>query len=241
MTAAFQKLQEIGSAHGFKLNMTKSAIYCNGLDPINLPAPLPQQLNRYTDRMEVLGGVIGSSTEVAFFLENKLNIIADESNRVYRIDNTQQKLFLLRFCTCQKFNYLMRLLNPRILLPDGTIFGDRVDEILSKYVFNLLHFERKESLDSFQWSQIRLPVNKGGLGILQAINTHHAAYIGSTIDCLEDMKSIHSLALTQPNGSIRNNNLYVSDNARVLYDELLYRFPADPGRGSTCLDNFDNI
>ena len=52
-----------------------------------------------------------------------------------------------------------------------------------------LHFERKESLDSFQWSQIRLPVNKGGLGILQAINTHHAAHIGSTIDCLEDMKS----------------------------------------------------
>ena len=75
----------------------------------------------------------------------------------------------------------------------------------------------------------------------KANNIHHAAYIGSTLDCLADMKSIHNLALTQPNMQIRNNNLYVSDNARVLYDELLYRFPADPERGPTCLDNFDNI
>jgi len=103
-------------------------------------------------------------------------------------------MLLLRYCVCQKFTYLMRITNPHHSFPDGTTFAAKIDEFLCSCLSNLLLYDSRSPLPPDAWTQATLPFAHGGLGLLDAPNTHHAAFVAASVECRPQLHHMHAIS-----------------------------------------------
>jgi hypothetical protein len=85
-------------------------------------------------------------------------------------------------------------MNPHYTLPDGTVFAKKVDKLLRGCLSSLLLYEPHQTLTNEAWTQATLPFAHGGLGLLDAPNTHAAAFVAASVECSTQLISLHELS-----------------------------------------------
>jgi len=81
---------------------------------------------------------------------------------------------MLRYCFCQKINYLQRTTSPPLL----TNFVSRFDAIKKEIFESIL----KKPIDDFLWTQCCLDIQCGGLGYQMSHHVTPVAYIASMLE-----------------------------------------------------------
>jgi hypothetical protein len=216
---------------GFKLNARKCSLYAPD-GRRNLPDSFLPEIKRSGDAIALLGGIIGKQAEVQAFLGERIASTGADLAKLINMTNSQHAFLLFRLCACPKFNYLMRLMDPKYKMADNTFFAHHVDEQLKATFIGLL--EKGDNtliLPHNTWHRARLPLHLGGMGILHAYNTHEPAFVASVLECRDTIVSLLGLALHSPI-AIPIQSLQITQSARTAYTNLESRFASRDGSNS---------
>jgi hypothetical protein len=198
--AAFDKYKQDGGAEGLIINSSKCFVLwprADELPPQDLvDACAARGLQLVMGSAPLLGGRIGDLTDNdtrrwldGCVCEQKPFADALADPRLH----AQSAFLLLRSCLVPRFNYLLRVFPPPVIARAAAAFDRLIYGCLSQRVGALppppvlaAGAARPTHL-SVAFSQLRLPVRCGGLGIPSAVQVSPAAFIGSSAAALSDI------------------------------------------------------
>ena len=90
---------------------------------------------------------------------------------------------MLRYCFCQKINYLQRLTPPPLLVDFVAKFDDLKRDIFRQIL-------RKPDISDSLWTQCCLDIQDGGLGYQLTSHVTTVAYIASVFDAKADLDAL---------------------------------------------------
>ena len=139
------------------------------------PPAMPGVPSRVTHDRH-LGVFIGDSrpesvAAVKAALQAKLEEKAKVVSRFHLLSDPEVKFQLLRCCISTRPGYWMRTMPPSLTLDAATWFDSQVRQALSGITLR--------DLPERAWKLASLPFTLGGLGITSAVESRHAAYLGS--------------------------------------------------------------
>lgn len=110
-------------------------------------------------------------------MNQKLEVLKQESQAIIAFPNLQVRNLLLRWCFGQKINYLQRTQSPRIMenFVDEYI-GMKKDILCSMFPD---HKFTRETLPERAWKQACLHIKDGGLGLMNTQDIGYAAFLAS--------------------------------------------------------------
>jgi hypothetical protein len=227
VVAGFDVVVSEGPKHGLHVNFNKCAVYASReLELQALEDMLPRGLPVITGGMEILGGMIGDYDHISQFLARKVRNIEEEASALLALPDSQQLMLLIRLCLGPKFNHLMRHTDPEIHLPDGRSFATAVDQLLRGTFIQFLRWDRGSQLKDIHWSQCNFPLRQGGLGILDAHQVHHAAFVASSLECAPMCDRLHGIASAPDPVGVASPARGLLERARTLYNVVERSLPA---------------
>ena len=167
---------------------------CTRAIPRNHPLENPTFAPDYGAKY--LGSLVGTNEYVRTRLSNKMDALEIEARAIATVEHLQTRNLLLRWCYCQKINYLQRTIAPPRLFED---FLPRFTDSKRKILDRLL--PTYSSLTATQWTQACLNIQDGGLGLFNHVDIGPAAFAASLTECLHSLSTaiphIDSLILQQ--------------------------------------------
>ena len=171
LASAIDVIRDEGPYLGLHLSAEKSSFWQGDrvlpADPIHrgIPPVSPEGF-------ELLGAPIGCNNFIFNSLNNKVDRIAEVTDKLHLTDDPQAEFCLLRSClSLPKFEYSARVTNPEFHASSMRRFDGLMRESLGSVLGH--------SLDDKQWEQASLPVSMGGMGLRRATAHSPAAYVSS--------------------------------------------------------------
>lgn len=170
------RLSEIG----LHLNNRKCRIFMNGLTDVRLVSTLEQGiLSNFTvchDGITVLGAPVGKDAFVMKACEDVLLEVKSKFSAITSLGNAQIGHALCRLCCIPTLTFLMRTVEPRLMLN----VAKSCDQLVLAYMQGLLH---REPVQGNPYVQATLPIRLGGLGLRLPSTIVCPAYLGSWCAC----------------------------------------------------------
>ena len=130
---------------------------------------------------KVVGSWIGSDQYIKEQLAHKLDILKNEAELIKQFPDSQSQNLMLRYCFCQKINYLQRLTPPPLM----TDFVEQFDHLKREIFMSIIH---KQNIQNALWTQCCLDIQDGGLGYQLTNHVTPVAFVASVFEaknCLE--------------------------------------------------------
>jgi hypothetical protein len=184
---AIEIIQQMGPELGLHINLNKTQVWCGRNEEVEFVL-YPEGIQfRVGGGFKLLGSPIGDNDfcESHFFkLNEKIENLVETT---LRLPDKQVVYILLKWCYLSpKFNFALRTC-PTTLIPEGIRkFDETVQRAVTEWLGGV-------PLTQAQISQIRLPVNMGGLGISGAADIAAGAFLSSLTSSIPLQGVLHGI------------------------------------------------
>ena len=171
----------------------------------------------------LLGSPIGTDDFKVKYHTEKISTIKEQSQRLILLEDTQTKFLLLNQCFNTKINHLLRTVRtyltiPHLIKPFNTMLLNIITSIMEL-----------QDITEKQWTQCKLRINQGGLGIRVSEPTAYSAYAASFLSSFPDIEQLLTNLreiISNPNNntSIPSINNYVASIRIINYKQLLHLY-----------------
>ena len=141
----------------------------------------PEHLSEFGAK--IVGSWIGSDEYIREQLAQKLETLKSEAEVIKQFPDSQSQNLMLRYCFCQKINYLQRLTPPPLLVDFVAQFDDLKRDIFRQIL-------RKPDISNSLWTQCCLDIQDGGLGYQLTSHVTPVAYIASVFEAKADLDAL---------------------------------------------------
>jgi len=168
---------------------------------------------------KVVGSWIGSDQYIHGQLAQKLETLTAEAEAIKQFPDSQSQNLMLRYCFCQKINYLQRLTPPPLMVNFVAQF-----DLLKREIFQQIL--RKPDISNPLWTQCCLDIQDGGLGYQFSSNITSVAYIASLFEAKASLEALFPGFIDNRTSKMVNafhNSL--ADYGRLISDDQQFLVP----------------
>jgi hypothetical protein len=170
---------------------------------------------------KIVGSWIGSDQYIREQLAQKFETLKSEAEVIKQFPDSQSQNLMLRYCFCQKINYLQRLTPPPLMADFVAQFDDLKREIFQQIL-------RKPDIPDPLWTQCCLDIQDGGLGYQLTAHVTPVAYIASVLEAKPSLDSLFpgfidnraSKMVNALHDSLTEYGHLISDDQQILVPTL---------------------
>ena len=178
----YPQLINIFNSIGLEMNLNKSIIYTNKMNPEEIIQHIPNQIPHSSEGIEMVGAPLGNNVFCETFWEKSLVEKLQESiPLICTWYDTQRALCLFRLCITTTTNYFCRMTSPS--LPYASSITTKFENLFKDALAYLIGREQdvnvayRQYITDDVWLHATLPAKLGGLSIIIPKAIHSAAYI----------------------------------------------------------------
>ncbi|MCP4178819.1 MAG: hypothetical protein GY756_13730, partial [bacterium] len=155
--------------------------------PDNVIVDSEEQWKKYG--VTILGSYVGTDQYVQEKINEKVQGLQELKQKIIGVEDVQARYMLLKWCFRPKIHYWLRTVKTKLLKGFITAFDDMKRDIMVS-IINNGKFTSLADMSSRTWSQCKMSINDGGMGMEDLKRVIYAANIASLMSSLEEYETI---------------------------------------------------